>query len=80
MNRTSTPCSPPERGQVEDLVVVDVALHDGVDLDGAEPDLLGRLDAVEHAVQLVTPGHLEEALAIERIEADVEPIEPRRAQ
>ena len=48
-----------ELGEVDDLVVVDAALDDGVDLDRREAGLLGRLDAVEHAVELVAPGHLE---------------------
>ena len=47
-----------ERRQVDDLVVVDAALDDGVDLHRVEPGLLGGLDAVEHVGELVTPGHL----------------------
>ena len=39
-----------ERGEVDDLVVVDAALHDGVDLDRVEPGLLRGVDAVEHLV------------------------------
>ena len=37
-----------EPGEVDDLVVVDTALDDGVDLHRREPGLLRRLDAVEH--------------------------------
>ena len=50
MKRTSTPSLAAERGEVDDLVVVDAALHDGVDLDRVEPGLVGRVDAVEHPV------------------------------
>ena len=80
MKRTSTPRSAPERRQVDELVVVDAALHDGVELDRVEPGLEGGVDAVEHVVELVAPGHLHEPLAVERVEADVDPPQPGRPQ
>src|SRR5215218_960500 len=61
----------PERGQLDELVVVDAPLHHGVQLHGIEPGLQGGVDAVEHVGQLVASGHLHEPLAIERVEADV---------
>ena len=65
-----------ERREVDDLVVVDAALDDGVDLHRVEPGLLGGLDAVEHVGELVTPGHLLELRPVERVEADVDPPRP----
>ena len=43
------PCVASERGEVDDLVVVDAALEHDVDLHRVEPGLLGGVDAVEHA-------------------------------
>ena len=81
MKRTSTPALAAERGEVDDLVVVDAALDDGVDLHRVEAGLLGGLDAVEHVVELVAAGHLAgTSLAIERVEADVDPAQPGVAQ
>ena len=66
--------------EVEDLVVVD-ALHDhAVDLDRLEPGLDGGVDAVEHLVELVATGELDEAVAVEGVEADVDALQARGAQ
>ncbi len=70
----------PEAGEVDDLVVVDAALHDGIDLDRLEAGLLGGLDAVEHTHQLVAPGHLQEPIGAQRVETDVDAIEPGLAK
>ena len=59
-------------GQVDNLIVVHATLDHGIDLDRREAGLLGRLDAVEHPLQLVTLGHPMELLAHERVEADVD--------
>src|SRR5918996_1453505 len=67
---------PPERRQVDDLVVVDAPHHDGVDLHGVEPRLLGGGDAVEHVVELVAARQLDEAVAPQRVERDVDPPQP----
>ena len=71
---------PAERRQVDDLVVVDVAHHDGVDLDGIESCFQRRSDAVEHSRQFVAPGHRREAFTVQRVEADVDPPQPGVAQ
>ena len=71
---------PAERGEVDELVVVDAAHHDGVDLHRVEAGFAGRGDAVEHPRQLVAPGHRREALTVERVEADVDPAQPGRPQ
>ena len=69
-----------ERGEIDDLVVVDAPLDDGVDLDRIEPGLLRGGDPVEHVRQLVAAGHLGEPLPIQRVEADVHPPQPGLAQ
>ena len=71
---------PPEPGEVDDLVVVDAALHDGVDLDRIEPGLLGGGDPVEDAGQLVAARHRVEPLAVKRVEADVDAAQPGAPQ
>ena len=53
MNRTPTPFSRPKRGEVDDLVVVDAAHHDRVDLHRIEPGVERGVDAGEHPVELV---------------------------
>src|SRR5918996_208118 len=67
---------PPERRQGDDLVVVDAPHHDGVDLHGVEPRLLGGGDAVEQVVELVGARRLDEAVAPQRVERDVDPPQP----
>ena len=67
-------------GERHDLVVVDPPLDHRVDLDRAEACLFRGLDPVEHALEFVAARHLEEAPAIECVEADVDPREARAAQ
>ena len=69
-----------ETCKVDDLVVVDTTLYDSVDLDRREAGLLRRVDAVEYSCQLVAPGHLEEPVGTQRVEADVDALESRVAQ
>src|SRR4029453_16850552 len=49
-----------EGRQVDDLVVVDAPHDHDVDLDRVEPGLAGGVDAVEHPLELVAPGELDE--------------------
>ena len=51
----------PERGEVDDLVVVDAADHDRVDLHGVEAGVERGVDPGEHPVELVAAGQREEA-------------------
>ncbi len=67
-------------GQDDDLVVVDAALDDGVDLHRVEPGLYCSIDAVEHPGQFVTPGHALELVALQGVEADVDPAQPGLAE
>ncbi len=62
--------------ECDDLVVVDATFDDRIDLDRVESRFLGGSDPVQHVDEFVTPSHLMELLAIERVEADVHPPEP----
>jgi len=64
---------PAEAGEVDDLVVVDAVHQHDVDLDRGEPGLDRCVDAVEHTVEVVATGELDEAILLERIERDVQP-------
>ena len=57
MNRTSAPCRRAELDEVHQLVVVDAADDDGVELQARKERGRGG-DAVEHAIELVEPGQL----------------------
>ena len=63
---------PSEPGKVDDLVIVDAAHHDGVDLGRREPGVNGCIDAVENSIQLVPPGQLKKPVTLQRVEADVD--------
>ena len=56
MKRTPTPLLAPERGEVDDLVVVDAADHDAVDLHRVEAGVERGVDAGEHPVEVVAAG------------------------
>ena len=49
-----------DAGEVDDLVVVDAAHHDGIDLDGREACLTGGLDPAEHRLGAVGEPHVVE--------------------
>ena len=51
MKRTATPRLAAELGEVDDLVVVDAAHQDDVELHRVEAGLDGGVDAVEHPVR-----------------------------
>ena len=76
MNRTPTPRSRPNAREVDDLVVVDAAHHDRVDLDRREPGIERGVDSREHAFQLVAFRQRHKALSVERVERDVDATQP----
>ncbi len=80
MNRTSTSWSRPKRARSTISSSLTPRSTTALILTGSEPGFLRRLDAVEHADQLVTPGHLHEPLGAQRVEADVDSIEAGQAQ
>ena len=81
MKRTSTPRVAPERGEVDDLVVVDAALHDGVDLDRVEARPPGRRRCRRAPGPARRGGSSRtKRSARERVEADVDPPQPGGAQ
>ncbi len=58
-------------------VRLDELLHrHGVELDRAEAQLERPVDAGQHAVQLVAPRDVDEALTVERVQMNVEPPQP----
>ena len=61
-------------------MVVDAAHDDGVDLERIEARGGGRVDSVEHRVEAVEARHLAEPLAIERVEADRDPVQAGGAE
>ena len=66
-----------ERG---DLVVVEPPDRHRVDLDRGEARRAGGLDPVQHAWQRSAARDAPEALRVERVDADVQAIDARRAQ
>ena len=63
-------------GQVDDGVVVDAALNDGVDLDGSEPHLGGAVDGMQDAAGAeATSVHLLENLVVNAVQADGDAVE-----
>src|SRR5918996_256917 len=71
---------PPQRRKVDDLVVVDAPHPPRVDLHRIGARLPGRLDAVEHVVELVAAGQGHEPVVAQRVERDVDPPQPGRHQ
>ena len=69
MKRISRAARLRELEQRNDLVVVDAANDHRVDLEARER-IDGRVDAGEHARQLVETRQLHEAIALQRVEAD----------
>src|SRR5438128_8548191 len=65
-----------EAGEVDDLVVVAAAHHDHVELDGAEASHAGGCQATEHTIERIAAGEILEAVRVQRIQADVEPLQP----
>src|SRR5262249_58232012 len=61
---------PSPLAQVGDLVVVDAAQHDRVDLDGHER--AGGVDPGHDARDVAADGEAAEAVGVERVEADVD--------
>ena len=76
MKRMPTPLLAPEGREVDDLVVVDAAHHDAVDLHRVEPGVERGVDSGEHPVELVAAGEREEHLAAQRVERDVDAPQP----
>ena len=80
MKRTSAPTRRPNVEQVVDLIVVDAAHDDRVDLERVESGRRRRLDAREHGWQRVEPRDRLEALAAQGVEADGEAVQPGVAE
>ena len=60
--------------QLDQLVVVDAANDDGVDLEAGK-ERRGGVDALEHAIELVVARQVAEALGSQRVEADGQPVQ-----
>ena len=71
---------PRERRERFDLVVVEAADHDGVDLHRGEPDPPGLGDAGEDLGEPFASGHLLEVHRVQRIHAEADATEPGGAQ
>src|SRR5690606_33147321 len=59
--------------QVLDFVLVDAFERHGIDFDG-QPRLLGSRQSVHHLAEVAPPGNRLEAIGIERVERDVDPL------
>ena len=75
MNRISAPCPTANSHEFAELVVVDAAHRDGVELERTKTGCRGRRDPVEHIAQAVAAGELPEPLGTQGVERDVEPAE-----
>ena len=64
--------------QVGHVGVVDAAHGDGVDLDRGQPGIRGGLEAGHDVVEPVAAGEPAEVLGVDRVEADVDPVQARR--
>ena len=62
-----------EGGEVDDLVVVDAAHHDAVDLHRVEAGVERGVDPGEHPVEVVAAGERAEHVGAERVERHVDP-------
>ena len=72
---------PGEAREGEHLVLGEAAQRDGVDLDRVRlGELREDLEAAQDARQGVAACHLEEAVALERVDRDVEAVDPRPDQ
>ncbi len=66
--------------QVGQLVVVDPTHHDRVELEPGPARLPHRRDALQHPSVRIASGQRLEAILAQRVEADRDPVEARRAQ
>src|SRR5437764_2498700 len=72
--------APRQPREVQDFVVVAPAHDDHVELDGAEPGRARRAQTAQHPVERVAPSQVLEAIRVQRIETDVEPLESGGAE
>ena len=79
MKRTSPFTDLPYSISVDELVVVDAADDDRVDLEAAE-DAMRRGDAVVDGLELIEARQRDEAIAVQRVEADGDAAEAGRLQ
>src|SRR5260370_801926 len=61
---------PGKLGERLDLVIVQSANHDGIDLDRVQSEFLRQVNAGQHGAQTVASGDLFEIGGLERIEAE----------
>ena len=66
--------------QRDGVLLVDPAQQDGVDLDRRQPGGLRGGEPGEDVVEPVAVGELLEAVAVDGVEADVDPVQPGRGQ
>ena len=67
-----------ERDEIDELVVVDVAHRDRVELERTKTGCRGRRDPGEHVVEPVAAREVAEPVAPQRVDRDVEPCRARR--
>ncbi|EAP99159.1 hypothetical protein JNB_03285 [Janibacter sp. HTCC2649] len=61
-------------------MVVDAPHRHRVDLDGHQPGFAGRLESGLDVLQPVAPGQVGELLGVDRVQADVDPVETGSGQ
>ena len=66
--------------QVGHVGVVDAAHGDGVDLHRRQPGIRGGLEPGHDVVEAVAAGEPAEVLGVDRVEADVDPVQARGGQ
>ena len=78
MKRTCQGWAQRQAGQLGNILLVEAARHDGVDLDRREPGCFGRVYAVQHLVQMSPARDAMKAVGIQRVDADVDALQTRR--
>ena len=65
-----------ELDQVEHFVIIATFLHHGIEFDLAKTRRTRHLDAFEHLIELVASGKGGKTLALQRIQADIQALDP----
>ncbi len=62
------------------FVIVNTAHENGIHLDRKQARLLRRFDSGDHIVESIAVSHLLESLRVERVQTDVNPLNPASAR
>ena len=74
------PLGEAEPKQVNGFVLVDAAHEHGVDLDRRQAGVACRRESIQYVREPVTAGDLEERFGVDRVQRDVDPVQPGRGE